>query len=54
MGEQMRELVAQSAVDFGRTMVAQADIQRNQVATEIGASGGAAKSRIPFHTNERS
>ena len=49
--EQMRQLVAERAVDLGCIVFAQARIQRDQVTARIGASGGAEEARIPFHVN---
>jgi hypothetical protein len=47
--EQMRELMAQGALDLGGVVFAQARIQRDKVAAEISAARGAEKPRIPLY-----
>src|SRR5204863_8170881 len=49
--EQMRQLVAERAIELGCIVFAQARIQRDEVAARIGASGGPEEARIPFHVN---
>jgi hypothetical protein len=46
--ENMRELVSQSSVDFGR-MLEQSWIQRNQFQGIISAASGCFETRIPFN-----
>jgi hypothetical protein len=47
----MRQFVPERAIDLGGIVIAQARIQRNQVAAKIGAAGGTEESRIPFHAD---
>lgn len=49
--EQMRELMAQGAVDFRRVVFAESRIQRNEITVRIRAAGGAKEPGIPFHVN---
>ena len=49
--EQMRQLVAERAVDLGCIVFTEPRVQRDEVTARIGASGGAEEARIPFHVN---
>jgi hypothetical protein len=49
--QQMRQLMAQSAIDFRGVVLAETRIERNEVSVRIRAAGGAEKSRVPFHVN---
>ena len=49
--QQMRELMAQSAVDFHGVMLAEPRIQRNEVTMRIRAAGGTEEPRVPFHVD---
>ena len=49
LGKQMRELMAQSAVDFRAVVLAEPWIQRDKITMRIRAAGGAEKPRVPFH-----
>ena len=46
--QQMRQLVAEGAIDLGGIMLSQARVQRDDLAARISASGRAEKSGIPF------
>lgn len=49
--QEVRQLVAQGAVDLVRTMRAQQWIECHQVVTIVGTPCGGAKSRAPLHAN---
>jgi hypothetical protein len=49
LSKQMSQLVSQGAVDLRSIMLAQAGIQRDELATKICSPRGTEKSRIPFH-----
>jgi hypothetical protein len=51
LGKQMRELMAQSAVDFRAIVLAEPWIQRDEVTMRICAARGAEKPSVPFHTD---
>ena len=51
LGEQMRKLMAQGAIDFGRIVFAQTRVERDQIAARVGAAGGAEQARVPFHVD---
>jgi hypothetical protein len=48
LGEQMGQLMAQGAINLGRVVLAQARIQRDQVAPGIGPARRAEESCVPF------
>jgi hypothetical protein len=47
----MRQLMAQSAVDFRGVVLAEPRIQRNEVTVRICAAGGTEEPRVPFHVD---
>ena len=49
--QQMRQLMAQSAVDFRGVVLAEPRIQRNEVTVRICAAGGTEEPRVPFHVD---
>ena len=49
--EQMRQLMAQSAVNFRGVVLAEPRIQRNEVTVRICAAGGTEEPRVPFHVD---
>ena len=49
--EEVSQLVPQRAVDLERIVFAQTRIQRDELAPEIGAAGGAEKPGVPFHVD---
>lgn len=51
LGEQMGELVAESAIDLDAVVFAEPWIKRDQVAARISAAGGAEQTGVPFHVN---
>src|SRR5205814_1603117 len=48
LGQQMGKLMAHGAIDLGRVVLAQARVQRDQVAARIGPACRAEEPRIPF------
>ena len=48
LGQQMRQLMAQSAVDFRGVLLAEPRIQGDEIAVRIGAAGGTEEPRVPF------
>lgn len=51
LGEQMRQLVAQRAIDLGGVVFAQPRVQGNEITMRIGAPRCAEKSSVPFHAD---
>lgn len=49
--EQMRELMAQGAIDLGSIVFPEPRVERDQVATRIGAAGRAEQASVPFHVD---
>jgi hypothetical protein len=50
LGQQMRELMAESAVDFRAIIVlAEPWIQRDEITMRVRAAGGAEEPGVPFH-----
>ena len=53
MCDEMRQLVAERAVDLSFAVLAEQRIKGDDVASEIGAAGGGAETRVPDYLNER-
>jgi hypothetical protein len=51
LGQQMRQLMTQSAIDLRRIVFAQTRVQRDQVTAGIRASSATMKPRVPFHVH---
>jgi hypothetical protein len=49
LGKQMRQLMAESPVDFRAIVLPEPGIERDEIAMRIRAAGGAEKARVPFH-----
>ena len=49
--QQMRQLMAQSAVDFRGVVLAEPGIQRDEVTVRIRPAGGTEEPRVPFHVD---
>ena len=49
--QQMRQLMAQSAVDFRSVVLAKSRIERDEVTVRIRAAGGTEESGVPFHVD---
>jgi hypothetical protein len=48
LGQQVRELMPQSAIDLSSIMFAQARVERDDLPARIGPPGRAEKPRVPF------
>ncbi|MEY2529843.1 MAG: hypothetical protein QOJ05_1933 [Verrucomicrobiota bacterium] len=51
LGQEMRQLMAQRAVDLAGIVFSQTRIQRDEGAAKIGPAGRAEKARVPFDAN---
>jgi hypothetical protein len=51
LGKEVGQLVAQSAIDLVRAMLAEARVKGNEGVIHIGAPGGAAHAPVPFHAH---